>query len=297
MVGTVFFLAHIISSSFLPSHLQKIFPEALLVQILNAMMHPDAEAGITAHQIFTVLLIPASKLHRHELNLLRSGYLLKPKMLQSKAASSLSSATALLDKLRREKDSEMTQHHANDTLNDCKGKEPEEEFKQGRGHKNSPNFYRLTSIIDRTARSVISLDTNGNQNSSVRFFQLPLSLRNMSMEHNYGTLPPSCERSLLTLATGMMMFMAKIYNIPALLDFLKSLVPRDVDPYLGICDDLQVYVKPHANIREFGSTSSQQAALYALSDLRVTLHESERAVLDILVKCLPSVIGFFVVNA
>ncbi|KAK9084345.1 hypothetical protein Scep_030816 [Stephania cephalantha] len=340
-IGTVLVLAHIISSSSFPSHLQKIFPEALLVQILNAMMHPDAETRIVAHQIFTVILFPASKPHRHGLNLLRSGYLDEPKRLQSKAASALSSATALLDKLRREKDSEMTQHHANDTKNDYRGKEPEEEFKQGWGRKNSPNFYSLASIIDRIAGSVISLDSepnvvklsedqisqllsaiwiessfpdntpsnfeaiahsfslmvissrlrNSNQNSSVRFFQLPLSLRNMSMDHNYGTLPPSCQRSLLTVATGMMMFMAKIYNIPALLDFLKSSVPHDVDPYLGICDDLQVYVKPQANIREFGSANDQQAALHALSGLRVTAHESERAVSDILVKCLPSVIG------
>ncbi|KAK9147050.1 hypothetical protein Sjap_006953 [Stephania japonica] len=383
IVGTVLVLAHIISSSSFPSHLQKIFPEALLVQILNVMMHPDAETRILAHQIFTVLLIPASKPHRNGLNLLRSGYLYEPKRLQSKAASALSSATALLDKLRRDKDGEVAQRHVNDSQNDCGGKEPEEEFKQGRSRKNSPNFYSLASIIDRTAGSVISLNTiwcdryfifimvsphasnkfneseslivsllmeksflqsllqepnvvklsedqisqllsaiwiessfpdnmpsnfeaiahsfsltvissrlrNSNQSSSVRFFQLPLSLRNMSMDHNYGTLPPSCLRSLLTLATGMMMFVAKIYNVPALLDFLKSSVPSDVDPYLGICDDLQVYVKPQANISEFGSASDQQAALYALSDLRVTVHESERAVLEILVKCLLSVIG------
>lgn len=41
-------------------------------------------------------------------------------------------------------------------------------------------------------------------------------------------LPPACQRSVLVLSMGMMMFAAKIYHIPDLNDFFKSLIPYDV---------------------------------------------------------------------
>lgn len=41
-------------------------------------------------------------------------------------------------------------------------------------------------------------------------------------------LPPACQRSILVLSTGMLMFAAKIYQIPELNDLLKSLLPYDV---------------------------------------------------------------------
>ena len=43
-----------------------------------------------------------------------------------------------------------------------------------------------------------------------------------------GTLSPACQRSILVLSTGMLMFVAKIYQIPDLNDLMKTLVPYDV---------------------------------------------------------------------
>lgn len=43
-----------------------------------------------------------------------------------------------------------------------------------------------------------------------------------------GSLPPACQRSILVLSMGMLMFAAKIFHIPDLNDFLKSLIPKDV---------------------------------------------------------------------
>ncbi|KAJ4982108.1 hypothetical protein NE237_032945 [Protea cynaroides] len=49
-----------------------------------------------------------------------------------------------------------------------------------------------------------------------------------------------------------------------------------VDPFLGIGDDLQLYIKLQADVREYGSGADHQA----------TFHESDRVILDILVGSL-----------
>lgn len=43
-----------------------------------------------------------------------------------------------------------------------------------------------------------------------------------------GSLPPACQRSILVLSMGMLMFAVKIFHIPDLHDFLKSSIPNDV---------------------------------------------------------------------
>lgn len=62
-----------------------------------------------------------------------------------------------------------------------------------------------------------------------------------------------------------------------------------VDPYLGISDDLQVYVRPDADVREFGSAADNQLATSILFELRNKIYESENIVLDILVQNLTNI--------
>ncbi|KAJ4981145.1 hypothetical protein NE237_031982 [Protea cynaroides] len=59
-----------------------------------------------------------------------------------------------------------------------------------------------------------------------------------------------------------------------------------VDPFLGIGDDLQLYIKLQADVREYGSAADHQAASSFLSKLRETFHESDKVILDILVGSL-----------
>ncbi|KAL0375829.1 UNVERIFIED_CONTAM: protein SEMI-ROLLED LEAF 2 [Sesamum calycinum] len=54
---------------------------------------------------------------------------------------------------------------------------------------------------------------NSNDNLVLRFFQLPLSIRKMSLDSNTGSLPPVYQRSLLVLSTAMLAFAAKLYHI------------------------------------------------------------------------------------
>lgn len=130
----------------------QVFPEVLLVQLLKAMLHPDVKVRVGAHQIFSALLIPSSNHPLHEAASWRSGYTCEPKGWHSDTASAFDSISALLEKLRREKDGSKMEKHGNDANDGYKERDVvEEDWKQGRARKNSPNFYKISSIIDRTA--------------------------------------------------------------------------------------------------------------------------------------------------
>lgn len=62
-----------------------------------------------------------------------------------------------------------------------------------------------------------------------------------------------------------------------------------VDPYVGITDEFQVYVKQQTDIREYGSTKDSKEAAALLSHLHDKFIESEKVALDILVKSLSNI--------
>ncbi|KAM2182827.1 hypothetical protein COP2_034150 [Malus domestica] len=338
-LGSLMIVAHMISLALISSRTQQVFPESLLVQLLKVMVHPDVEVRVGAHQIFSILLIPTSNQPRHESSSLQSGFGYQSRGWQSNTASTFASITARLEKLRKEKDGPKAEKHGNSTAcDDFRDRETAEEvWKQGCNRKNSPNVYKISSIIDRTAGTVSSTEPdpyvmkfnedqishllsafwiqanlsdnlpsnieaiahsftlvlisshlkNPTDNLMVRFFQLLLSLRNVSLDSNNGMLPPACQRSMLVLSIGMLMFAAKIYHIP----LLKSFIPYDiqVDPYLGISDDLQIYVKPDADVSKYGSVTDNEMASSLLSDLRNKIYESDNIMMEILVQFLSKV--------
>jgi len=116
------------------------------------MLHSDVEARVGAHLIFCILLFPSS-FHTHEISSLRSRYLDQHNKRHSHTASVSASAsiTALLEKLRRNRDSTKAGNHGNSVHDGCCQERDivAEDWKQGCGLKNSPNFYKLSSIIDR----------------------------------------------------------------------------------------------------------------------------------------------------
>ncbi|XP_031249114.1 protein EFR3 homolog A [Pistacia vera] len=339
-IGSLMILAHVISLASISSRSQKVFPEVLLAQILKVMLHPNVETRVGAHQIFSVLLFPSSNHQRQTVASLRSGYLYEPRKWHSNTASTSTSISALLEKLRKDKNVIKMGKNGYNVPDDIKGRDfVEDDWKQGHTRKSSPNFYKLSSIIDGKAGATNLADAepyvmkfsedqimqllsafwvqatlpdnvpsnieaiahsfiltlisvrlkNPNDNLVVRFFQLPLSLRSLSLDPNNGMLPSVCQRSILVLSTGMLMFAAKIFNIPDLNDLFKTLIPHDIDPYLGISDDLQVYVKPQADVRGYGSYSDNQLATSILFELRNKMHESDKAILDVITQNLSTI--------
>ncbi|XP_010546763.1 PREDICTED: uncharacterized protein LOC104818746 [Tarenaya hassleriana] len=324
-IGSLLILAHAVSSALSPSsRSQQVFPDALLDALLKAMLHPNVETRVGAHEIFSVLLIPRSNQSRTGLASVRSsGYLNEPRNCRTDKTSAFTPIAALLDKLRREKDG---------SNNDKNGYSAHEELKNC---KTSPNFHKLNSIIDKTSGFTNLADTipfmmkftedqigqllssfwiqstlpdnlpsnieaiahsfsltllslrvkNLSDGLVVRVFQLLFSLRNLSLDLNNGTLPVICHRLILVLSMSMLMFAAKIYHIPHVCDLLKSQLPADVDPYLWIGDDLQLHVRPQTNMKEFGSLNDdQKMAALTLFEMRSKVEESNAIITDIVAK-------------
>ncbi|XP_027363352.1 uncharacterized protein LOC113870950 isoform X2 [Abrus precatorius] len=336
-IGSLIILARAVTLALARLRLQQGFPETVLVQLLKVMLHSDVEARVGAHLIFSVLLFPSS-FHMREISSLRSRYLDQRNKRHSHTASASASAsiTALLEKLRRSKDSTKAENHGN-IVHDG-GKERDimvEDWKQGYGLKNSPNFYKLSSIIDRATGSPSLTDTEpyvmklsedqmahllsafwiqanlpdnlpsniesiahsfiltlivlrmknlkDRDNLVIRFFQLPLSLWTMLLDQSNGMMPPAGQRSVFVLSAGMLVFACKIYQIPDLNDVFASLAISEVDPFLGISDDHQVYAKIQVDVRDYGTAADNQSANSILSELRNKIRNCHQTIKEVLV--------------
>ncbi|KAG5074611.1 hypothetical protein JHK84_055842 [Glycine max] len=157
-IGSLIILARAVTLALSHLHSQQGFPEALLVQLLKVMLHSDVEARVGAHLIFSILLFPSS-FHTNEISSLRSRYLGQHNKRHSHAPSVSASAsiTALLEKLRRNRNTKVENH--GNIVHDQERDIVAEDWKQGCGLKNSPNFYKLTSIIDKATGSPSLTDT------------------------------------------------------------------------------------------------------------------------------------------
>lgn len=125
-------------------------------------LHPDVEIRIGGHHIFSVLLIPSSNHIRHDIAN-------HTRRWNANSTSTFVSITTLLEKLRKEKDGVKLKDEYG-TQDDLKERDnADEEQKQGWALKNSPNFQKISSIIDCTAVSV------GSLNEGVRTLLIPLN--------------------------------------------------------------------------------------------------------------------------
>lgn len=59
-----------------------------------------------------------------------------------------------------------------------------------------------------------------------------------------------------------------------------------VDPYLSIGDDCQVYVKPQADVREYGSSADQQEAISTIFELKKTIGQSDKDLEGVIIQNL-----------
>ena len=114
------------------------------------MLHSDVEARVGAHQIFSILLFPSS-FHPHECPDQHKKW---HSRTATASASASASVTALLEKLRRGSDGVKTENHVHASHDGYKDRDIVTEYwKQGSSIKNSPNFYKLSAIIDTTTGS------------------------------------------------------------------------------------------------------------------------------------------------
>ncbi|KAH6818785.1 hypothetical protein C2S51_002388 [Perilla frutescens var. frutescens] len=102
-ISAVYRTAQIISTLPNLSYKNKAFPDALFHQLLPAMLHPDHDTRIGAHQIFSVVLVPSSIAPQSDHTVSDSKKnVLYPRTL-SRTVSVFSSSAALFDKLKNQR--------------------------------------------------------------------------------------------------------------------------------------------------------------------------------------------------
>ncbi|XP_021724121.1 uncharacterized protein LOC110691493 [Chenopodium quinoa] len=122
--------------------------------------------------------------------------------------------------------------------------------------------YSLVLLFSRAKSS--------SQEALVRSFQLSFSLRGISLAEG-GPLPPSRRRSLFTLATVMIIFSAKAYDIQSLVSCAKATLNKKmVDPFLSLVGDSKLQaVNKNATIA-FGCKEDETSASRFLSEIIIT---------------------------
>ncbi|GFP92232.1 protein efr3 homolog b [Phtheirospermum japonicum] len=102
-ISAVYRTAQIIASLPNLSYQKKAFPEALFHQLLPAMLHPDHETRIGAHQIFSVVLVPTSVSPQSDPAVLDPNKKMDFPRTLSRTVSVFSSSAALFEKLKKQR--------------------------------------------------------------------------------------------------------------------------------------------------------------------------------------------------
>ncbi|XWS35528.1 hypothetical protein CRYUN_Cryun20dG0004900 [Craigia yunnanensis] len=141
--------------------------------------------------------------------------------------------------------------------------------------------YSLVLLFARTKNSC--------NEAMIRSFQLAFSLRSISLGRG-GPLQPSRRRSLFILATSMIIFSSKAYNIPPLFPCVRaSLTEKTVDPFLQLVDYCKLQTAKtelkHPG-KVYGSKEDDEDALKSLSEIEIAENQSKESLATMIVKFL-----------
>lgn len=130
---------------------------------------------------------------------------------------------------------------------------------------------------------------NSSHEVLVRSFQVAFSLRSISLAEG-GPLLPSRRRSLFTLATSMIIFLSKAYNILSLVTSTEAaLTEKTVDPFLQLIEERKLQA---SNPRSghpaivYGSKEDDDSALKSLSEIKITEDQARESYASEIVKSL-----------
>ncbi|AQK90042.1 ARM repeat superfamily protein [Zea mays] len=296
-ISAAYRTAQIVASLPNLSHQSKAFPEALFHQLLLAMLYPDCETHLGAHRIFSVVLVPSSVAPFSFADTSQTRKIDLRRTL-SRTTSVFSSSAALFGKLKRDmlsfRESALQDNtkllpiseNANEiSANDAKL------FK-------SQTIQRMVSTRDISLPSSTDTSTSSEPTSYqekgsgaevlVGSFQLAFSLRSVSLQA--GFLPPSRRRSLFTLATSMLVFFSKAFNVLALIPVVKQVLTEStVDPFLCLIEDCRLQALDSANescTKLYGSKEDDELALKSLSNIDMNENQSKETSVPLILDSL-----------
>ncbi|XP_018467652.2 protein SEMI-ROLLED LEAF 2-like [Raphanus sativus] len=212
--------AHIVSVVPNVTYHKKVFPDALFHQLLLAMSHADCETRVEAHKIFSLLLLRTLRLPWSD-----------QYDETSDSCQSLESLKDVDDGIKSLCSLRLSSHQVNMLLSSL--------WIQATSTENTPaNLVAMASTYNITL--LFSVAKRSNYMALVRCFQLAFSLRNLSLNQD-GGMQLSRRRSIFTFASYLLIFSAKISNVPELIPLVKeSLNSQMVDPCLVLEGDIRL---------------------------------------------------------
>ncbi|KAH0876731.1 hypothetical protein HID58_064125 [Brassica napus] len=233
--------AHIVSVVPNVSYHKKVFPDALFHQLLLAMSHADSETRVEAHNIFSVLLLRTLRLPWSD-NYDEA----------SDGCQSLESLKDVDDGIKSLCSLRLSSHQVNMLLSSL--------WIQATSTENTPeNLVAMASTFSITL--LFSVAKRSNHMALVRCFQLAFSLRNLSLNQDGGT-QLSRRRSIFTFASYLLIFSAKISNIPELIPLVKeALTVQMVDPSLVLEGDIRLRAACSGSPQEDDSAALNSSAV------------------------------------
>ncbi|XVF07235.1 hypothetical protein REPUB_Repub06bG0121300 [Reevesia pubescens] len=130
---------------------------------------------------------------------------------------------------------------------------------------------------------------NSSNEALVRSFQLAFSLRSISLNEG-GPVPPSRCRSLFTLATSMILFSSKAFNILPIGCCAKvALTERTVDPFLRLVEDHKLQAVKTGSDQPtivYGSKEDDNLAVKTLLQIQIAPEQCRETLASEIVKSL-----------
>ncbi|KAJ8445285.1 hypothetical protein Cgig2_024491 [Carnegiea gigantea] len=292
----------------------KNFPDGLFHQVLLAMGHPDVETRITAHRVFSTILMPSlmspwsGQKELASQNSLRLPLVLPMKVKSgsfsipegSEAKAEAITTVEEIQRLDNEvKQSQVRRSHSKSYSFKSAMTNGKMELASLRlsTHQVSlllSSIWVQATLTDNTPANFeamahtynIALLFTRSKTSShmalVRCFQLAFSLRRISLDQE-GCLQPSRRRSLFTLASSMLIFSARAGNLPELIPIVKSsLTDAIVDPYLRLVDNIKLRAAAMDSVT-YGSEEDDLGALHSLSTIESDEQQLKETVLSHLI--------------
>ena len=136
---------------------------------------------------------------------------------------------------------------------------------------------------------LVARSKNASHEALVQSFQLAFSLRSISLNEKV-KLQASRRRSLFTLATSMIIFTSKAYNILSLISIAKmALTDKTIDPFLQLVNESKLQaiadtVRQPSKV--YGSKEDDDDALKALSSIKLTESQSNESFATMIVQSL-----------
>ncbi|KAG6397287.1 hypothetical protein SASPL_143453 [Salvia splendens] len=304
-ISAVYRTAQIIAS------MPNAFPESLFHQLLPAMLHPDHQTRIGAHQIFSVVLVPSSVCPQPSSDASRTDLLRS----LSRTVSVFSSSAALLQKLQnqrnpsRENYTELNGGEQGGVLNRIKST-----YSRVYSFRSSPAPDGDTGNNSIKEADAVRLRLSSHQITLLLSSIWAQSLSPENMPENFEAIAHTYSLILLfsraktsyrdalirsfqlafTLR-GVSLKGAKVYNILPVIPVVKAAISdKVVDPFLCLVEDSKLQISDAGLEKQnvYGSKEDNTAAVRCLSEINISGELTKQSLVSVIVRNLENVLEY-----